>query len=659
MMWPSKYSEAVAAILLLWSPSLFTVKAEIQLTGLTVQLNDIHYYVPPHPVGHIAGNRSKTSLIDAGLLPITVLSAPNDGIDKQHWIDTFANFSRLDDVFQDGFLDGMNARIKTHESRTLKYLNLLPGNHNITILPSRSSQNWRFCNRALTDCAAVQPAVITNTSAAIPDGPYFFSPHGSIFQAFRLYSDTQGAFSETVVSQDGQNFSVLPANLPGQSLAVAVPSRLYYKPTADKPLAGVRLGVKDIYDLRGMKTSNGNRAWYSFYKAANESATAVQNLIDAGAIVVGKLKTSQFANGETATADWVDYHSPFNPRGDGYQDGSSSSTGPASAEASYPWLDITLGSDTGGSIRSPSQVQGIYGNRPSHGLVSMKGAVPLAPQFDTAGIFAREPRLWATAAKALYQANVTLQNNYPSSVLTVGLPNNASIELNSVLSQFLRNLTSFLSANVTSYDVEASWKADHPAEQPLAVLLNQTYELVSAKEQANRVRDKFYSDYAGLNDGRLPHVNPSPLQRWRYGDNATTTIEKAIDVKTRFMNWFNEMVLPRNSATCSKHLLIYARSPKPVYRDTYLPGPSRPMPFSTTRLSVYSGAPDMVVPIGEVSYHSVVTNHKEVMPVTVDIMAAKGCDGMIFSLVNDLHAAKLIPSVKTGRSLVNGGDILL
>lgn len=148
-------------------------------------------------------------------------------------------------------------------------------------------------------------------------------------------------------------------------MAVAVPSRLYYTVTADKPLAGLRLGVKDIYDIDGLKTSNGNRAWYHLYPAANSTAPAVQNLIDAGAVVVGKMKTSQFAVGETATADWVDYHAPFNPRGEGYQDPSSSSAGPAAGIASYPWLDISLGSDTGGSIRSPSQYQGIFGNRPS------------------------------------------------------------------------------------------------------------------------------------------------------------------------------------------------------------------------------------------------------------------------------------------------------
>ena len=64
------------------------------------------------------------------------------------------------------------------------------------------------------------------------------------------------------------NFSVLPANLPGQELAVGVPSRLYYTVTDDKPLAGVRIGIKDIYDVAGVKTGDGNRAWYNFYPPA-------------------------------------------------------------------------------------------------------------------------------------------------------------------------------------------------------------------------------------------------------------------------------------------------------------------------------------------------------------------------------------------------------
>lgn len=71
----------------------------------------------------------------------------------------------------------------------------------------------------------------------------------------------------------------------------------------------------------------------------------VQRLVDAGAVLVGKTKTSQFASGEYAH-DWVDYLCPFNPRGDGYMEPDCSSTGSAAAIAGYDWLDYALGSDS-------------------------------------------------------------------------------------------------------------------------------------------------------------------------------------------------------------------------------------------------------------------------------------------------------------------------
>lgn len=63
----------------------------------------------------------------------------------------------------------------------------------------------------------------------------------------------------------------------------------------------VRLGVKDIYDIAGVRTSCGSRAYYNLYPERNVTAPAVQRLIDAGAIIVGKMKTSQFANGEVSS----------------------------------------------------------------------------------------------------------------------------------------------------------------------------------------------------------------------------------------------------------------------------------------------------------------------------------------------------------------------
>lgn len=63
-------------------------------------------------------------------------------------------------------------------------------------------------------------------------------------------------------------------------------------------------------------------------------------------MIIGKVKTSQFANGETPTADWQDQFSPFNIRGDGYMDPSTSSAGSGASIGAYDWVDVTIGSDT-------------------------------------------------------------------------------------------------------------------------------------------------------------------------------------------------------------------------------------------------------------------------------------------------------------------------
>ncbi|RSM08741.1 hypothetical protein CEP52_004499 [Fusarium oligoseptatum] len=620
----------VAAALL--RPFLVTAYS-FSTTGMTLQLNGIPYYVPPDAVGKLPSTVFEVDE-NIGMLPITVLSTSEQSLSLEDVNDITAAFSKTDDVYQPGFAQGFYVQ-------------------------RRSANNERPEVTALGNTTAFW-ASKAQDSNPLPDGPYFISTTGRIYQAYRLYADVQGAFSESsILDQDG-SYSVLPANLPGQSLAVAVPSRLYFTKAAKKPLAGVRLGVKDIFDVQGLKTSNGNRAWYHLYPAANKTAPAVQNLLDAGAVIVGKMKTSQFANGESATADWVDYHAPFNPRGDGYQDPSSSSAGPAAGEAAYPWLDIALGSDTGGSIRSPSQVQGIYGNRPSHGLVSLDNVMPLSPQFDTAGLFARDPTLWKTAAQALYGTNISFNDSYPSNILTISFPAQAKSDLDIILTRFLANLTDFLSAKVTPFDLNEHWNSTSPDAPSVSTLLNNTYEIVSAKEQARLVRDPFFRDYGAAHDGRRPHVNPAPLNRWALGNSSTSTVEEGIANKTRFMDWFNTRVLSYDAKSCSNSLLVYVpRTPEPVYRDTYKTGPQVPKAFSTSRISVMSETPDMVVPIGQVEYYSSITSHTEYLPVTVDLMAAKGCDGMLFSLIQDLYEAGVLGVSQTGRSHVTGEEVLV
>lgn len=595
-------------------------------TGSTVKVGSIHYFVPPWYVGKV-GNADVAEGDD--LQPVTVINTKTASLNESTLSQVTKLFLESDDVINQEFL---------------KVVYLVGQS-------ASSTKPFSFNNTTVTWTDV--------GNSTVPDGPYFLSQSRRLYSAYRLYTDFAGAFSETSITAPDGSHTVLPANVPGQALAVAVPSRLSFTKTPEKPLAGVRLGVKDIYDIAGLKTSNGNRAWYHLYPEANETASAVQKLVDAGAVILGKMKTSQFANGETATADWVDSLAPFNPRGDGYQDPSSSSAGPAAGTASYPWLDISLGSDTGGSVRSPSQLQGIFGNRPSHGLSTLDHTMPLSPTFDTAGLLARDPILLCDAATVLYQPNIANSSAYPKRILAVGFPTGSSAKLDQMLQGFLHTLADLLSARSAAFNLTEHWAATNPGAGPLLAMINSTYEVLSAQEQARLVRDPFYTDYAARHDGRRPHVNPAPLRRWALGDEADATLDEAVANKTRFMDWFNGHVLKVDEVTCSSDLFVYVpRTPAPKYRDTYWTGPQAPGAFSTSRIPVMAEIPDIVIPIGEIEYESKVTNHTEYLPVTVDLMAAKGCDGMLFSLIREMHKVGMISEVRAGRSLVNGGDIM-
>ena len=129
------------------------------------------------------------------------------------------------------------------------------------------------------------------------------------------------------------------------TLSVAVPSRLCSPPSKDSPLLGKRIGVKDLFDIAGLRMTLSNRAFYAVSPPAQTTAPAIQKLLDASAMMVGTTKCSSMISREDPT-EAVDFQAPYNPRGDGYQSPVGSSSGSAAAIAAYDWLDFTIGSDS-------------------------------------------------------------------------------------------------------------------------------------------------------------------------------------------------------------------------------------------------------------------------------------------------------------------------
>jgi amidase len=162
-------------------------------------------------------------------------------------------------------------------------------------------------------------------------------------------------------------------------------------------LSGLSFGVKDLFDVAGYPTSGGQPLLLALSGIKTRTAPTVQALLDAGARFAGKTVTDELAfsmNGQNAH-----FGSPINGAAPDRISGGSSS-GSASA-VSNRLCDFALGTDTGGSVRAPASHCGLVGLRPTHGRVSLQGALDLSPSLDTCGWFARDVATFARVADVL------------------------------------------------------------------------------------------------------------------------------------------------------------------------------------------------------------------------------------------------------------------
>jgi aspartyl-tRNA(Asn)/glutamyl-tRNA(Gln) amidotransferase subunit A len=148
------------------------------------------------------------------------------------------------------------------------------------------------------------------------------------------------------------------------------------------PLHGIPFAVKDQFATAGVRTTVGSRLLADHVPA--ETATVVERLLHAGGILLGKLNLTEFALGGTIEFPFGQPRNPWNLDHD--PGGSSSGSGIATAAG---LCAVSLGEDTGGSVRSPAAFCGVVGLRPTWGRVSRHGSFPLAWSMDAAGPLGR------------------------------------------------------------------------------------------------------------------------------------------------------------------------------------------------------------------------------------------------------------------------------
>ncbi len=229
------------------------------------------------------------------------------------------------------------------------------------------------------------------------------------------------------------------------------------------PLHGVPFALKDIYNTRGILTSGHSRVCIN--NVPDEDATTTHKLQEAGAVLLGKLATHEFAHGGPSfDLPWPPARNPWNL--EHFTGGSSSGSGAAVAAGLAPFA---LGSDTGGSIRGPASHCGIVGLMPTYGLVSRAGVIPNSFTFDHCG-----PMTWTVEDCAIVLQAIAGYDRGDAGSIEVPIP-----DYRATLSSDIKGMRIGV--------LRHYWEEDLPAHEDLKRAMDEAIEVF--KKLGARVED--------------------------------------------------------------------------------------------------------------------------------------------------------------------------
>ncbi|MEO1225113.1 MAG: amidase [Pseudomonadota bacterium] len=182
------------------------------------------------------------------------------------------------------------------------------------------------------------------------------------------------------------------------------------------PLHGIPYALKDAFDTAGIRTTVGSRVFAD--RVPTKDAALVADLNEAGAVLIGKLDTTEFClGGPSRDGGFGPANNPWDlPR---YAGGSSSGAGAAIAAGLIP---LAFGTDTGGSVRLPATLTGVAGLKPTQGLISTDGVFPLARSLDHAGPLAATAYDCTLALEAIGKLERGAADPPAAAGLRIGIP---------------------------------------------------------------------------------------------------------------------------------------------------------------------------------------------------------------------------------------------
>jgi len=330
-------------------------------------------------------------------------------------------------------------------------------------------------------------------------------------------------------------------------------------------------------------------------------------------------------------------------------------------------------------MRRPAAVSGTFGNRPSQGMIDLTRVIPLGDATDTAGVFSRDPYKWVKFAKAWYSPSLH-QDPSITGLSPLVVPDNtlwpkrilypidylplANPAAEAILQNFIVNLTR-VGMTVEKVNFTAAVLAPNDTITSNFATLSSAISVIDSYHQWQVLAKPLITAYKALFNGRFPPVDVAWRSWHSYNESAFTSTlaghDLAVQNRAKAVEWFETDFLYSTNESCSESLFLYdiGTGGLPSFREQDLITNNSAAAFlavtppgaklsQATICPLYACA-DYTIPIGQVSYFSNVTFHTEYMPVTINMVVKRGCDFMLFNMIEKLADEGVLTAVKTGR----------
>ncbi|KAM3504581.1 hypothetical protein MY11210_008300 [Beauveria gryllotalpidicola] len=563
----------------------------------TAVIAGVNYLLHPEILGMIEEDINPDAVLPVTLISTEELNSPN--------LDDFLKGLELfDDVYSSEFAFALVEKPGANETRRARRSSVA-GKHTYTVQVTDSRPNEGTKASALS---------------TLPTGPYIL--HGKeLHQAYRIYEDELRAFAAGIVSEKHDAFDSFvdlgDALQNGIHRPIAVPSRLYFSgPSIKKPLSGLRYAVPEDFDVSGLKTTLSSQNWTSLHsESASKHADNVQLLLDQGAIIVGKTKDGQFAEGTS----WVDATAPVNPRGDGKQPVGGAAAGAGSALSNYTWLDNAISQGALDGTLAQAAAFGLFTLRVTAETASQKGVRMSSPKFQSTGISGRSledlVHLIAPSFKLPWQATARPQRIiYPTDFAPL-----LSKKQQDLMGEFVAAWEKALGVRADNISLADAWAKNPPREAGKQTLHDYLGHAAyySFCHDFYRNYDEFRSSFKAK-FGEAPYLESNVAEEWAIG--AKTDGRAAAKRLAVFAAWFDKNIVPITADARGKAAVIVPVRGQTSWKFDSDKG------LDPNILAPVLGTPQMSAPFAQIAIEN---GDNAYVPFSAGVIGAKGDDVML------------------------------